>query len=1013
MRSWLLYILVLLWNLSPAQQYNYTFTNYTTANGLADNTVNTILQDSRGFLWFGTREGLSRFDGTNFRNYFAGKNVSSSLPGNSVAFLAEYKPGMLLIVAGGTITTLNTVTGQFAPVGGFQNKTVYFIRRLSKDRYAVSVPDSCFIINERLAITDTVIPPLKYRPAIPHVVYISEDKWLTGSVEEYFLYDRGKKNYALFGNRDYYGRENALVFQYYDPVNQWLYLSNYYHGLFRYSIDGAVLRSWKRGNLPDHLPDCNIRFVVPKNDSILWIGGAESGGLMILNTVTDHFSQLNHNSNFSSSLAGNSLSYYYTDRDRNEWLASTAGVSKLAATAGIINSWRESFPGNTTGDVLVNVLKGADQQVYVSAFGTNRCYRIEPLSGKVSMLDPAQLPQTWSISSLGNELVFTGSGPFISRFSPLTGRYTQTDFLKKYFPVSDVIILAFRQRNGDEWYSGNNGGGFVRVSAKDGSIHHYRKDGPAGSFSISYYANYAEDRNGDCWFGVNKSNRLLHWDHLRDRFTEISFDTIKGTEGVVFSGITDMTLDGENKLWIAFDGSGILQFDPAKKKTVHYTIQDGLPTNFIFALRFDDRNRLWIGTTRGLSCLLVKESKFLNFTREDGLPSDYFDERTLYFDSTIRQFWAGSKNTLMRFDPDTLLATAGKQFPVYIDEISVNGRNYPAENPDPLSFSPSQNNLQLRFIALDINSGKNIEYSYRLSGADKDWIYNGSAQTASYANLPPGKYTFTVRARHKGDTAWKEMQQPLRFSIATPWNKTWWFRSLAAAFVLLFSWLAIRVYYRRKMEKQQVIMEKEIAIEQERTKMARELHDGLGSMLSGIKHSFAAMNKEFSLTEKQQTLFHANLDKLNESIVELRNISHNMASDALLKYGIENSLRDYCNNTSAASGISITYTTLNTEKLKLGEERSFHVFRVMQELLQNIIKHSAATQVLVQLSCNNNLLYIAVEDDGKGFDIQEAKKQKSMGLKNIESRIKLLKGHLDYQTSPGEGTSVLISIPVD
>jgi hypothetical protein len=103
----------------------------------------------------------------------------------------------------------------------------------------------------------------------------------------------------------------------------------------------------------------------------------------------------------------------------------------------------------------------------------------------------------------------------------------------------------------------------------------------------------------------------------------------------------------------------------------------------------------------------------------------------------------------MRFDPDVLLSNTRKQFPIYIDEIIVNGQYYKGDEFFDISFSPSQNNLQFRFIGLDINSGKDIEYSYQLTGADKDWIYNGNISTASYANLAPGHYTFAVRANTK------------------------------------------------------------------------------------------------------------------------------------------------------------------------------------------------------------------------------------------------------------------------
>ena len=193
--------------------------------------------------------------------------------------------------------------------------------------------------------------------------------------------------------------------------------------------------------------------------------------------------------------------------------------------------------------------------------------------------------------------------------------------------------------------------------------------------------------------------------------------------------------------------------------------------------------------------------------------------------------------------------------------------------------------------------------------------------------------------------------------------------------------------------------------------MAKELHDGLGSMLSGIKHSFTAMKNKLTLNKNEQDSFHTNIEKLNDSINEIRNISHSMASDSLLQYGLENSLRDYCRNISQSGELTISFNSLNTSDILLNSEEVFNIFRIVQELLQNIIKHSNAVNALVQLSYNNKILYLNVEDDGKGFDLNYISKNKGMGLKNIESRIKILKGTIDFNSASNQGTSVMIEIP--
>jgi signal transduction histidine kinase/streptogramin lyase len=964
-------------------------------------------------MWFATAEGLSRFDGTTFKNFFAEPGNSNSLPDNIINFLCEYKPGHLLLNSGGKLTCLNTLTSQFyAPPCNIPD-VVTFMTATGKTGYFVIAADTCYVLNKQLQVTGFIFPPLK-RKGTTHIYYLNQDIALTGRINEYYIYNiHDKKCYPLLGEKDMPPRDRILQFHYFDSLHNHLYFSNYFGGIYKYDLSGHLLYNWKVGYSSSEILNGNTTFIVPKNDSILWIGNAEGNGLSILNLHTNHFEYVVKNINIPSSLPNNSVMHNYTDREGNEWIASLGGISKITSTAAYIRKW-ETGTADQKGiySPFISIRKGADDNFYIGRLSQPQLWKINSLNYNISEVVSTQMPGVWSLTNFGDDLLVAGGGTTTLQYNPRTKQFRASSFLKKYFPVSDIVILAFKHSNGDEWYSGNNGGGFVRVDAKDKSIHHYTKDGAAGNFTSSYYTYQLEDKNGNLWFGVNKSSKLLHFDLQTQHFTEISFADIVTSKSKVFSGITDLCKDREENIWVAFDGSGIIKYNPVKKEATHYTIANGLPSNYVNSLIFDDKDRLWIGTIKGLACFLRSENRFVSFTRRDGLPDDYFGDRCIYFDSSTHLLWIGSTSTLMWFNPEELLKKTTNEFPLYIDAVMINGKLLTDEISENMSFTPSHNNLQFSFIGLDLENGKNIEYNYILKGTDKEWIDNGSATTASYTNLTPGHYTFIVRARHRGDTGWNIMQQPFSFIVQTPWYETWWFRFSLGVAIALLSWFIIRTYYLRKLERERAIMEKEIAIEQERTKMARDLHDGLGSMLSGVKHSFAAMTKNFQLNEQQQSLFHSNLGKLNESIKELRNISHNMSSDTLIKYGLESSLRDYCNNISDNSAISIFYTALNTENLPLSEEKASHLFRVMQELLQNIIKHSAASNVVVQLSRNNNSLYITVEDNGKGFDLQQVKKQKGMGLKNIESRIRLLKGNLDYQTAPGKGTSVLIEVPL-
>lgn len=998
--------------LSGYTQDAFKFINYSTVNGLADNRVYCITQDSRGFMWFGTSEGLSRFDGNRFENYFADPRTKNSLPDNTVTSIYEFKPGHLLILTGSGLSCLNTFTRQFysSPV---KNKKIYAISKSETGKFVISGMDTNYLLNNNLEITDTLLFPVNTNGAIIPAWYLNNQFILLGWNDSYYLYDIAKKKYSLLIDaKDIPGKERIMSFRYFDTPHSSLYFISYFGGIFKYDLNGSLLQKWSLDDPLVPFNNGNISFITPKNDSTLWLGSGEGQGLFILNQHTNRFLTVRSVENDPGSLPANSMYATFTDTDGNEWIGSANGISKINRTAFAIKKWETAELGKAnTNFPFVAIKKGEDGNFYTARFGFSKFWKINGLNGDLSGIQMDQPVSIWCLNNFGKNIIATGGSTVTVQYDPVTNKLSNSHFLQHYFPQSDIVVLAFKHSNGDEWYSGNAGGGFVRIRAKDKSIHQYKKDGPAGNFIISYYPYHVEDRFGDLWFGVNKSSRLLHWSLKSERFNEIAFEALSNTIGHGFRGITDLCLDRQGNIWAGFDGSGIVKYDPAKNETVHYTISNGLASDYVSSLAFDDKDRLWIGTLKGLTCFITSENKFINFTRQDGLPDDYFAERCILFDSTAHLLWIGGASALMRFNPDELLRADSREFPVYIDGITVNNKLFIDQNLSNVSLRPGQNNLQFTFIGLDPDRAKNIEYSYQLTGADKDWISNNST-IASYNNLGPGDYSFIVRARHKGDTEWMTLKTPFRFTIETPWFKTWWFRLMLAAAVVSLAWLLVRSYYRDKLLRQKAMMEKEIAIEQERTKMARELHDGLGSMLSGIKHSFTAMTKDLELSDKQHLLFHSNLDKLNESIRELRNISHNMASDTLLKYGLENSLRDYCSNVSLNSGIPVSFTAIDTKDLNIGEERSIHIFRVIQELFQNIIKHADAGNVVMQLSNNNKQLYITVEDDGKGFDLLAIKKHDGIGLKNIESRIRLLKGDLDYKTAPGKGTSVMITIPV-
>lgn len=197
--------------------------------------------------------------------------------------------------------------------------------------------------------------------------------------------------------------------------------------------------------------------------------------------------------------------------------------------------------------------------------------------------------------------------------------------------------------------------------------------------------------------------------------------------------------------------------------------------------------------------------------------------------------------------------------------------------------------------------------------------------------------------------------------------------------------------------------------EQERSRLAKDLHDGLGGMLSGIKFSLQHTKGNVLLNDEGQAAFEKSIVMLDQSINEMRRVAHNMMPESLLKFGLSKALTDFCHDMQQSSQLSISCHLLEVDKLPKGEAIS--VYRIVQELVNNILKHAHATEALIQVTRHDDVLSITVEDNGRGMQ-QQNEAAAGMGWNNIRSRVHFLKGQIDVQSTPEAGTSVHIEWPV-
>jgi two-component system, NarL family, sensor kinase len=199
--------------------------------------------------------------------------------------------------------------------------------------------------------------------------------------------------------------------------------------------------------------------------------------------------------------------------------------------------------------------------------------------------------------------------------------------------------------------------------------------------------------------------------------------------------------------------------------------------------------------------------------------------------------------------------------------------------------------------------------------------------------------------------------------------------------------------------------------EEERSRLAKDLHDGLGGLLSGVKFSLSNMKDNLIITPDNMAVFERSLDMLDTSIKELRRVAHNMMPEMLTKFGLNEALKEYCNSINATKLVAVKYQSLGMDT-RLDSSTEIVVYRIVQELLNNILKHAVASEAFVQLIRGNNRLNIVVEDNGKGFDTTFLEKNKGAGWVNIRSRVEYLKGQLDIHSEPGKGVLVNIEFNI-
>jgi two-component sensor histidine kinase/ligand-binding sensor domain-containing protein len=876
-----------------AQEEEIRFTHITTEDGLSANGVTKILQDSRGFLWFGTYNGLQRYDGYNFKVFLPEPSNPYSISSHSIVNLNEDSKGDIWVATSDGLNRFDWKTEKFY-------------------RYKNNPNDSNSLSSN-------------------YVYTVFEDEsntlWI-GTLHGLNRYNREKDNFTVIENIyiQKYGGTNSSVTSISEDENGNLWLGTW-SGLLKIQKNGKLINQFIADEKnPLTISIREIATIHEDDFNNLWIG-TNGKGLEIYNPKTGSFTRYITNPNDPNTISSNYINTIYQDKLNNIWVGTKNGLNKFDReknkfvrifhsqfkSYSLINDDILSIAEDKTGIIWIGTTGGISK-FYQSNYNFKKYQTDGNYSGKsfedqrVNYLYQDRKDNLWVCTKAGLHKIEPGGKGAVHYYNnPLNTNSLSNNYIK----------TILEDHSGTIWI-GTDGGGLNKFNPSTGKfkIYKYNANDP-NCISNDGITSLYEDSNNDLWIGTYWG--LNRFDRRSEKFYWYVADPPK-PNGLLNHLIWVIHEDSKGMIWLGTDGGGVSMFNPKNdtfknfvvdsantknisgniiisiletrdgimwfgshkglnsynRKTGEFTVYDennGILSPIINSIEEDDKGNLWIGTDKSLSKFNRKSVEFTNYTRRNGIVDVEFSPGASIKDKDGKFFFGTNKGFIF-FDPDNLKDI---QFvaPVVITDFKIYNQSVPISSDGILTESIvdakslkipfSSDVITFDFALLDYFNVKKNQFSYMLIGFDNKWNNIGNRNNATYTNLPPGEYSFLVKAASEGVRS--ENEASLQIIIVPAYYQTWWFKLLAG--IMLFLAIVLFMNLRtKKIKNQNKILEKNVA---ERTKDIAESSKELKSINIKLQNE----NKERLLAEN--TLKHYNsrleaFDKIYRGIISARSV---------------------------------------------------------------------------------------------------------------------------------------------
>jgi signal transduction histidine kinase/ligand-binding sensor domain-containing protein len=994
------------------------FDRISTEDGLPQSSVRRILQDTQGYMWFCTSEGLAKYDGYSFTVYKHDSKDPSSLQENRVEAVYEDRSDTIWAgTAGGWLERFDRDAGQFTHYR--MPSTVRVLHEDAQGTFWIGVDDPGLLRFDRATGEASVA----WRVGGVRSLFEDRDGVLWVGSQDGLLarYDRESDQFVPY-------EAGHLVRSIAQNTAGRMWVGTVGGGLGRLDPESGEFAFYRHD--PDDPASLGSDYVVAllvDATGVLWIGAYRSG-LNRLDPGSERFVLYESSPADPHSLSDSLILDLFQDRSGVLWVGTElGGISKLSTAGRHVSHFRH-LPGDSNSlgsNTVTSMLQDDRGLLWIGTrYGLSR---LDRASGqwhhyRSGPTDPAGLEGNY-VSVLYEDQVGTlwiGTATAINRYDRETDQFT-------HYPVPQVYGLV-QDREGALW-----------VTAADG-LYQYdraqdrfdlREPTPLGEHS--YWAmGIHEGPAGRLWMGTAQEG-LARYDPATGEWRFYQHDP-DDPQSVGHSFVEAIYQDPLGVMWLGTH-RGLDRFDPQTETFTHYGASDGLMSDTVLGILPDEDGNLWISTKRGIARFDPSVETFRNYDAGDGLQGGDFSRGAFHRSASGEMFFGGN-NGVNAFYPEQFTDNPHPP-PVVITALSIFNQVVRTEvaSGEQINLAYRENFLSFDFAALDYNNPEKNEYAYWMEGVDQGWVYAGTRRHADYPNLRPGDYVFWVKGSNN-DGIWNEEGTSVRITIRPPLWGTWWFRGVAILALVGGAFAAYRLRVRgvearsreleRQVEERTAELEHEIesrlqieeslrqsereqAVTAERNRLARELHDSVTQSLYAVTLYADATAR--LLSSHQPDDAGQNVQKLRrtarDALGEMRLLIYELRPPILEEEGLVAALETRLEAVEGRAGLQ---TALQVEgEGRLPPEVEQGLYRIASEALNNALKHARAQTITVSLHMEPQGTALEVVDDGIGFEPAAVRERGGMGLRGMEERAAEMDARLEIVSAPGRGTRVRVT----